>query len=292
MIYRKLGTTDVDIPVIGQGTWKFGEEPENAIREIEALRFGIENGMTLIDTAEGYASGGAERIVGEAIADCRKDVFLVTKVLARNCSYDGVLQAAESSLKRLNTTYIDLYLQHWPSLQHEVEETMRAMSELIKQGLIKYVGVSNFTPELLQQAQEALGDHLIASNQVGFHLNDRRIENNVLPYCQKHGITVMAYSPFGYAPHVLFGQAGFPQVGTAERNVLDDIGAKYDKTAHQVAINWILRHEGVVTIPKALHHEHIKSNLEAIGWDLQEDDLAQIDATFPKPTEGLDLRKV
>lgn len=292
MKYRNLGTTDVKIPVIGQGTWKFGEEQENAKREIEALRYGIENGLTLIDTAEGYANGGSERIVAEAISDCRKDVFVVTKVLARNSSYKGVIQAAEASLERLNTSYIDLYLQHWPSKQFEIEETMAAMVELVNQGMIKYIGVSNYTPEILLQAQKSLGEHLLACNQVGYHLNDRRIENDVLPYCQNHGVTVMAYSPFGYAPQILFGNVGFPQVGTTERKLLDEIGAKYDKSAYQVALNWILRHEGVVTIPKALSLDHIKSNLESIGWELEQEDLERIDHSFPRPTEGLELRKV
>lgn len=292
MKYRNLGKTDTKIPLIGQGTWKFGEDNTNAKQEIEALRYGLEQGLTLIDTAEGYANGGSERIVAEAIADCRKEVFLVTKVLARNCSYEGVLQAAEASLERLNTSYIDLYLQHWPSKDYEIEETMVAMVELINKGMIKYIGVSNYTPEILMQAQKALGDHLLSCNQVGYHLNDRRIENDLLPYCQQQGITVMAYSPFGYAPQVLFGNAGFPQPGTAERNVLDEIGKKYAKTAYQVALNWILRQEGVVTIPKALSLEHIRNNAESVGWELEQEEIELIDRTFPLPTEGLELRKV
>jgi len=284
--YRTLGRTTINIPVIGQGTWQFGENKQEAKEEIEALRYGIENGMTLIDTAEGYADGGSERIVGEAIQDCREDIFLTTKVSAGNCSYQGVIHAAEASLERLRTNYIDLYLQHWPSKEHEVEETMRAMGDLVDKGLVKYIGVSNFTPELLEEAQKALGDHLLVCNQVGYHFNDRRIENNVLPYCQEQGITVMAYSPFGYAPE-FFGGLGFPQSGTKEREALDEIAAKYGKTAHQVALNWILRQEGLVTIPKAKNIAHIKSNLESIGWELTAADAAQIEILFPKPVEGL-----
>ena len=280
MLYRKLGMTDVQIPVIGQGTWKFGEDPSNAAREIEALRHGLENGMTMIDTAEEYAKGGSERIVGKAIADVRKDVFLVTKVSAKHCSYEGVLQAAESSLERLQTTYIDLYLQHWPSPQFEVAETMSAMAELIERGWVKHVGVSNFSPALMEEAQEALGRYPLVCNQVGYHLNDRTIENDVLPYCRSKRITVMGYSPFGYAPEV-FGQRGFPPIGTAERNVLEEVGAKHHKTAHQVALNWILRQEGIVSIPKAAKLEHIRDNLGAIGWDLEELDLEQIESMFP-----------
>lgn len=236
MHYRSLGKTTTEIPLIGQGTWTFGTDPNQEEQEIEALRLGIELGMNLIDTAESYANGGAERVVGKAIANIRNDVFLVTKVAPDHCSYDGVLQAAEGSLERLQTGHIDLYLQHWPSKQHPVEETMRAMVKLVEQGLVKHVGVSNFTPELMKRAQEALGSIPLVCNQVGYHLKNRHVENNVLPYCQEHGITLMAYSPFG--------QAGFPAVGTKEREVLDEIGSHYGKTAYQVALNWGLRHSG------------------------------------------------
>jgi diketogulonate reductase-like aldo/keto reductase len=289
MIHRGLGKTDVRVPVIGQGTWTYGENKGEAANEIKALRYGIENGMSLIDTAEEYGKGAAERIVGEAIEDCRKDIFLTTKVSAKNCSFKGVLEAAESSLERLKTSYIDLYLQHWPSKEYQVEVTMEAMLYLVEKGIIKYIGVSNFTPELLAEAQKVLGDHVLACNQVGYHLNDRRIENDVLPYCQKQGIAIMAYSPFGYAPK-FFGNPGFPQPGTKERNALDDLGEKYGGTAYQIALNWVCRHQDVIAIPKAKNIEHIKRNLEALEWELSEDDLAQIDSFFPKPKEGLKLQ--
>jgi len=279
MLYRCLGKTGVSIPVIGQGTWKFGENTHSEKQEIEALRFGIDNGMKLIDTAEEYSSGGSERVVGQAIADVRKNVFLVTKVSAKNCSYKGVLQAAEASLERLKTSYIDLYLQHWPSPEFEVAETMQAMAELVRQGLIKYIGVSNFSPELMQEAQNCLGEIPLVCNQVAYHLNDRRIEKKILPFCKEKEITVMGYSPFGYAPHV-FGKPGFPPVGSVEHSVLDEVGNKYGKTAYQVALNWLLRQEGIVTIPKAANIEHIMDNLNALGWDLQKDELDRIDNTF------------
>jgi diketogulonate reductase-like aldo/keto reductase len=289
MLYTSLGETGVMVPRIGQGTWIYGEQKSDLKKEIEALRYGIEQGLTLIDTAEEYAKGGAERIVGEAIQDCRKEVFLTTKVSAKNCSYKGVITAAERSLERLGTTYIDLYLQHWPSRQHDVEETMSAMAHLIENGMVKYIGVSNFTPELVEEAERALGSHVIVCNQVGYHLNDRRIEYNVLPFCQERGITVMAYSPFGYAPQ-FFGGKGFPEKGTKPRQVLEEIGARYGKTAHQVVLNWILRHEGLITIPKAKNINHIKSNLEALGWELSIKDLDEIDACFPKPHEGMPVQ--
>ncbi|BBH24360.1 aldo/keto reductase [Paenibacillus baekrokdamisoli] len=286
MLYRRLGNTGVSIPAIGQGTWKFGEKKNSEKQEIEALRFGIENGLTLIDTAEEYGNGGAEKIVGQAIQDIRNNVFLVTKVSEKNCSYKGVLMAAEASLEHLKTSHIDLYLQHWPSQQYDVSETMEAMAELVNKGLVKYVGVSNFTTQLMLEAQHCLGSIPLVCNQVAYHLNDRRIENEVFPFCKENGITVMGYSPFGYAPHV-FGMNGFPEVGTKERNVLDSIGVKYGKTAYQVALNWVLRQRGIVTIPKAVNKEHILDNLHALGWDLQKDDFDQIENNFPVDINGL-----
>ncbi|OPA75379.1 hypothetical protein BVG16_21650 [Paenibacillus selenitireducens] len=281
MLYRQLGKTGVKIPVMGQGTWKFGENEQTEKEEIEALRYGIANGMTLIDTAEEYANGRSERLVAQAIDGVRNEVFLVTKVSSKNCSFDGVIWAVEASLNRLNTNYIDLYLQHWPSQQYELAETMEAMVKLVKEGLIKYVGVSNFSIELMQEAQKCLGSIPLVCNQVGYHLNDRRIEDHLLPYCNENGITVMGYSPFGYAPQV-FGMPGFPVSGTEERNLLDELGIKYEKTAYQIALNWVLRQENIVTIPKAVNMKHMENNLHALGWVIDKEDLDLIDRYFPK----------
>jgi diketogulonate reductase-like aldo/keto reductase len=280
MLYRRLGNTLDQIPALGQGTWKFGENKSSEKQEIEALRFGCANGLTLVDTAEEYGNGGAEKIVGQAIQDVRKDVFLVSKVSAKNCSYNGVLRAAEASLERLKTSHIDLYLQHWPSKQFEIPETMGAMAELVKMGLVKYVGVSNFTPQLMKEAQHYLGSIPLVCNQVAYHLNDRRVENDVLPYCKENNVTVIGYSPFGYAPKV-FGMDGFPEVGTMERDVLNSIASKYNASAYQVALNWVLRQEQLVTIPKAVNEEHINDNLNALNWNLEVDDLDQLDEIFP-----------
>lgn len=280
MLYRRLGNTLERIPALGQGTWKFGERKLSEKQEIEAIQFGIANGLKVIDTAEEYGNGGSEIIVGKAIQDVRKDVFLVTKVSAKNCSYDGVLRAVEASLERLKTSHIDLYLQHWPSKQFEISETMGAMAELVKEGLVKYVGVSNFTPQLMQEAQYYLGSIPLVCNQVAYHLNDRRIENDVLPYCKENSITVMGYSPFGYAPRV-FGMDGFPEVGTKERDILNSIANKYNASAYQVALNWVLRQEHLVTIPKAVNKEHINDNLHALSLNLEKNDLEQIELTFP-----------
>ena len=207
----------------------------------------------------------------------RNDVFLVTKVSDKNYSYKGVLRAAEASLERRKTSHIDLYLQNWPSDQYDVLGTMGAMVELVNKGFIKYVGVSNFLTSLMERVQLQIQ---LVCNQVGYHLNDRRIESDVLPFAKENGLIIMGYSPFGYAPGV-FGMKGFPEVGSQERNVLDLIGVKYGKTAHQVALNWVLRQEGLVTIPKALNKEHIIDNLNALNWELEKDDLEQIEFNFP-----------
>ncbi|MCM3782305.1 aldo/keto reductase [Neobacillus mesonae] len=280
MQYRKLGNTGISIPVIGQGTWKYGEDIKKQKEEIEALRYGIKNGLTLIDTAEEYGNGEAEKIVGQAIHDIRSDVFLVTKVSSKNCSYKGVLKAAESSLDRLKTDHIDLYLQHWPSQHYDISETMEAMAELVKKGIVKYIGVSNFTVSLIKEAQNYLGSTRLVCNQLAYHLNDRGIEKEMLPFANDNGITIMGYSPFGFAPHK-FGMKGFPQEGSVERKILEEIGSKHGKTAYQVAINWILRQEGIVTIPKASSIKHIDQNLKALNWELDKEDLDQIENYFP-----------
>lgn len=280
MLYRKLANTEVSIPAIGQGTWKYGEDKQKEKEEIEALRFGIENGMTLIDTAEEYGKGGSERIVGQAIHDIRDEVFLVTKVSAKNCSYKGVLRSAEGSLERLKTDHIDLYLQHWPSPDYEVSETMAAMAELVHKGLVRYVGVSNFSIELMQEAQSHLGSVPLVCNQLPYHLNNRSIESRILPFARENGITIMGYSPFGFAAG-LHGMKGFPEVGSLERNTLNAIGAKYGKSAYQVAINWALRQEDLITIPKAANKDHITDNLKALGWELDQADREEIERLFP-----------
>ena len=192
-------------PSSGKGPGKWGKSPPSAPKR-SRLCEGDRNGATLIDTAEMYSGGEAERIVADAISDVRDRVFLVTKVWPTNGSYDGVRKAAAESLRRLRTDRIDLYLLHWPSAEHPVAETMRAMKSLVADGVIRYVGVSNFSDDLLAEAHDALGDQALVCNQVVYNLQNRVIEKKVKPYCDRHQITVMAYSPLG--------DGNFPQPGT------------------------------------------------------------------------------
>lgn len=269
----RIGRSNEFVPAIGQGTWKMGDDRSLFNREVDALRLGIELGLTMIDTAEMYAAGGAERVVAEAIRDCRSNVFLVTKVWPYNASYHGVIEAAKRSLSRLQTDQIDLYLLHWPSDTHPVSETMRAMKELLRSGAIRYAGVSNFDVALMKEAQDALGEYPLTCNQVSYHLKDREIEAEILPYCQEHQITVMAYSPLG--------QGDFPAPGTEGRRLLDEIGAKHGATAYQVALSWVISHENVVAIPKASDPKHVRENAAALQIELTPEEKQLIAEHFP-----------
>lgn len=278
-----LGKTQEQVPVLGQGTWKMGLDPALRSQEIEALRTGIEHGVHLIDTAEVYSEGESERIVGEAIKDCRDKIFLVTKVWPTNGTYDGVRRAAEGSLERLGTDRIDLYLLHWPSAEHPISETMRGMRALVEEGLIRYVGVSNFSGELMAEAIDALGDIPLACNQVVYHLQNRVIERSVKPFCDENRVTVMAYSPFG--------AGAFPEPGTSGRQVLDEIGAKYGKTAYQVTLNWLVAQGNTIVIPKAGTPKHAAQNAEALDFQLTPDEIARIDSAFPVPGNDFTVKR-
>jgi diketogulonate reductase-like aldo/keto reductase len=259
MLLKPLGKSGVKISEIGQGTWAYRGGPE-------ALRAGIACGMTHVDTAEMY---GTEDAVGKAIADIRDEVFLATKVSPQHLHYDDVLKAATGSLSRLNTTFIDLYMIHWPNRRIPIQETMRAMEDLVKQGKIRHIGVSNFSVEELKDAQEALSSHKIVSNQVEYNLQTRDAEKELIPYCKAQGITIVAYSPLTRG-----------QVSRRKDEVLEKIAAKYKKSKSQVVLNFLTREENVVAIPKADRMEHVKENCDASGWRLSEEDLRLIDERF------------
>jgi len=264
VITRPFGPTGVPVPVIGQGTWGMGETRARRREEVSALRLGIELGLTHIDTAEMYADGGAERVVAEAARGQREQVFIVSKVLPSNASYAGTVRACEASLRRLGTDYLDLYLLHWWSDRHPVEETMRAMTELAARGLTRLVGVSNLDVPQMRRAQRALGSLPLASNQVLYHLRDREIEKDVLPHCERRRVAVVGYTPLA--------RGGFM------RGVVAKIAKRHGRTPRQVALNFLTRRPALFTIPKASDPEHVRENAGALDFTLSRQDLRAIDA--------------
>ena len=286
MLRRKFGWTGLDVPVIGMGTWMIeGRTRDAERRAIEALRLGLDLGMNHIDTAEMYGNGRAEELIAEAVDDQREQVFLVSKVLPSNASYQGTLKACERSLKRLKTDFIDLYLVHWPSSQHPIEETMRAMEKLVDEGMIRFIGVSNFDVEQLREAQRALKKYRIACDQVLYHLAYRGIEQDLLPYCAEKGIAIVGYSPFGHG--------SFPSSHSRGGKVLAEIAKRHNRTMRQVALNFLTRDPNLFTIPKAGNPDHVRDNSGALGdWKLSDEDISTIDRTFPLPRAGKPLEMI
>jgi len=263
---RAFGPTGVQVPVIGQGTWRMGEEPSARRQELEALRLGLDLGLSHIDTAEMYGSGAAEKLVGKAVAGRRERVFIATKVLPSNASYAGTLRACEASLRRLGTDYVDLYLLHWWSDAHPIAETMRAMEELVVRGRVRLVGVSNLDTRQLETARAALGRERLACNQVLYHLRDRAIEKDVLPWCERQGVAAVGYTPLA--------RGGFL------RGTVADIARRHGRTPRQVALNFLTRRPGLFTIPKASRPEHVRENAAALDFALTPEDVAAIEADF------------
>ncbi len=280
MLRRKFGWIGVDVPLIGQGTWMIEGSREAERRAVDSLRLGLDLGLTHIDTAEMYGSGRAEELVAEAVHGRRHEVFLVSKVLPSNASFDGTLRACERSLKRLRTECLDLYLLHWES-NHPVSETMRAMEKLVADGKIRYIGVSNFDIDLLQAAQKALHRGRIACNQVLYHLGDRGIERKLLPYCSDQEIAVVGYSPFGHT--------SFPSPKSPGGRVLAEVSQRLGRTPRQVVLNFLTRLPNVFTIPKASQADHVRENSGAMGWRLSKEDIYAIDALYPAPDHDVPL---
>jgi diketogulonate reductase-like aldo/keto reductase len=268
MQQRPFGATGRKVAAIGQGTWNM-ERGERAAA-IASLRHGLDLGMTHIDTAEMYGSGAAEEIVGEAIAGRRGECFLVSKVLPSNASRAGTIQACERSLKRLRVETLDCYLLHWRG-SFALEETFAAFEELLRGGKILSYGVSNFDVADMEEALAVTGENRIACNQVLYHLQQRAIEHRVIPWCEKHKVAVVAYSPFG--------QGSFPS-GKSLR-VLEEIGAAKGATAQQVALAFLLRRPSVFAIPKAAAMGHIEDNAAAEKVMLNAADLERIEKAFP-----------
>ena len=262
---KKLGRTGEEIPAIGQGTWKMGHE---MAADILALKAGIEAGMRFIDTAEMY---GSEPVVREAALG--EDVFIATKVSPSHFSHDAVIKACDQSLKKLGVKRIDLYQLHWPNPSIPIEETMGAMEELVSDGKIRYIGISNFSVDQTIEAQHALKSNEIVSNQVEYNLLSRGIEDELLDYCRKEGITLIAYSPF--ARGEMFDGRYKAQLG-----LLAEIGNKYGVTPAQVALNWLISKAPVVAIPKAASRDHAMENAAAAGFELTKNEVDRIGSAF------------
>src|SRR5712664_1095152 len=277
MQFRPLGRTHESIPVVGLGTWgiggEMGSDPSTDKASIEAIRLGLDLEMKFIDTAEMYGAGHSEEVVAQALEGRRDRVFVASKVSPRHFAYDDVLAAAKRSLKRLGLKQMDLYQLHWPSSKIPISETMRAMEKLVKDGLIRYIGVSNFSVEQMREAQKSLSREKVVSNQVEFSLIDRSVEARILPYCQKEGLTLIAYGPLG--------QGKIPRGRGSSFKVLDEVAGRLGKSRNQVALGWVLQHDSVVAIPKAADPEHVKENAEVADWKLDSEDYQRLAKAFP-----------
>ena len=267
---RRFGSTDRQVAVIGQGTWY--NESDDRPSAIAALRRGLDLGMTHIDTAEMYGSGTAEELVAEAIVGRREEVFLVSKVLPDNASRSGTLAACEKSLARLRTDRLDCYVLHWRG-QYRLEETIAAFEQLERHGKILSWGVSNFDVRDLEEAIAIAGKGPLVCNQVLYHLGERTIEHAVLPWCEKHRVALVAYSPFGHG--------AFPGPGTNGGRVLQEIAAARQATPRQVALRFLLRRPSLFAIPKASRPEHAAENAGAGDLRLTEAEFERIDEAFP-----------
>jgi diketogulonate reductase-like aldo/keto reductase len=267
---KKFGTNNPDVPVIGQGTWYLDRGGRKAA--VAALRRGIETGMTHIDTAEMY--GDAELVIADAIAGVpREKLFLVSKVLPSNASRRGTITACERSLKRLKTDHLDCYLLHWRG-SYPFEETVAAFDELVRSGKIRSWGVSNFDSDDLDELLDVAGEGKIACNQVLYHLQERAIEHAVIPWCEQHGVAVVAYSPFGHDD--------FPSARSRGGEVLQSILDAHKATARQVALAFLTRAPSVLAIPKASSAEHAADNAAAGDLNLSAADIAALDKAFPR----------
>jgi len=259
------------VPVLGQGTWRMGENTGAHKDEVAALRLGIELGMTLIDTAEMYGDGGAEKVVADAIEDQRDRVFVVTKVYPLNASRTELPKACERSLKRLRIDAIDLYLLHWRERQTRLVETVDAFENLRAAGKIKCWGVSNFDVDDMQELWSVENGTSCAANQVLYNLENREIESGLLRWSEENKVPIMAYSPVGHGR------------GLLENATLTKIAERHGTTTSQIALAWVLRQPGMIAIPKASNEEHVRDNARSIEIKLTSEDFAELDREFPAP---------
>jgi diketogulonate reductase-like aldo/keto reductase len=263
------------VPALGQGTWHMGEDRRRAAEEAAALRLGIELGMTLIDTAEMYGSGGAEEMIARAAEGIRDSLFIVSKVYPHNASRTGVVAACERSLKRLATDRIDLYLLHWRG-SIRLAETLDGFQRLQRDGKIRHYGVSNFDRADMAEWVALKGGDTVAVDQVLYNLARRGPEWDLVPWCREHKVAIMAYTPLGTGS--MLGNPG-----------LAEVAHRHGATPAQIALAWLLRREGTIVIPKASRVEHVRENRGALDIVLTKEDLAALDRTFPPPKRGTRL---
>lgn len=262
--------TGEQVPVLGLGTWHMGERDGRRMREIDALRAGLDLGLNLIDTAEMYGEGGAEMIVAKALAGRRDEVFVVSKVYPHNASYRGTLHACERSLKRLKIETIDLYLLHWRG-SYELAETIEGFEKLKEQGKIRHWGVSNFDAVDMAELLATDGGEQCGVNQVLYNLTERGIEWDLLDHARLNDIATMAYSPLA-------------QGGVMGDETLRDIAEAHEVTPAAVALAWVINQHATITIPKAASLQHVKENAAALDVKLSYEELKALDAAFPPPT--------
>jgi diketogulonate reductase-like aldo/keto reductase len=268
---RHFGPTGREVAVIGQGTWY--DDNDDPASAIAALRLGLDLGMKHIDTAEMYGSGAAEKLVGQAIAGRRDELFLVSKVLPQNASRRGTIKACEASLRRLKTERLDCYLLHWRG-RYPLQDTIGAFEQLVGEGKILSWGVSNFDVSDLDEVWNIAGEGRLACNQVLYHLEQRAVEHAVIPWCQSHKVAVVAYSPLGHGE--------FPGPRSHGGEVLKEVAEMHHVTPRQVALQFVVRAPGLFAIPKASHPEHAAENAGAGEFQLTAADVSRIDQVFPR----------
>jgi diketogulonate reductase-like aldo/keto reductase len=280
MEYKEL-VKSIKMPVLGIGTWGMGGKDtadySNDAASIIAIRTAIDFGMTHIDTAEYYGAGHAEELVGNAIKLYkREDLFITTKVYRTHLHYADVLSSIKSSLRRLCTDYIDLYLVHWPSPTVPIKETMKALEYCVDEGYIRFIGVSNFSIQLFQEAQSQLEKYRLVADQVYYNLTQVQKTyfnglsvRDVYSYCKENNVMLIAWSPLEEGK---LAKPGFP--------VLDEMAKTYEKTQAQVALNWLISQKKIVTIPKATNIDHIRENVGAMGWSLSTSDSKRLEKSF------------
>ena len=267
-----------NLPVLGQGTWHMGEDADRRASEIAALRLGLDLGMNVIDTAELYGSGASEQLIAEAIAGRRDEAFLVSKVLPHHATRRGTIHACESSLKRLNTDHLDLYLLHWRG-KVPLNDTVEAFEQLVKSGKIRRWGVSNFDVADMEELFSLKSRLICAANQVLYNLAHRGIELDLFPWSRERKIPIIAYSPI-------------EQGMLLDNYELIRLARRHKATVAQIMLAWVLRQDGIIAIPKAGNPQHVQQNREALDIQLTKEDLALLDELFPLPKSKVPLEMI